>query len=95
MRRSVRLKFREIAAENLLESLIAVLLSGTPGWTRTTGQWLKRTVFAPEYQSLTGSSDVRVTIFCPGLSRNADFGNITTRTTLGSKVREDESKNPY
>ncbi len=41
---------------------------------RTTGQWLKRTVFAPEYQALTESSDVRVTIFCPGLSRNADFG---------------------
>ena len=48
-------------------------MSGTPGWTRTTGQWLKRTVFALEYQALTESSDVRVTIFCPGLSRNADF----------------------
>ena len=39
---------------------------------RTTDQWLKRTLFAVEYQALTGGSDVRVTIFCPGLSRNAD-----------------------
>ena len=38
-----------------------------------TEQRLKRTLFAPEYQALTESSDVRVTIFSPGLSRNADF----------------------
>ena len=33
----------------------------------------RRTVFALEYQSLTSSSDPTVTIFRPGLSRNADL----------------------
>ena len=66
----------ENATENLLKALIALLLSGTPGWTRTTGQWLKRTLFALEYQALTESSDVRVTIFCPGLSRNTDLYDL-------------------
>ena len=30
------------------------------------------------YQSLIESSDLRVTIFCPGLSRNADFMSFGT-----------------
>ena len=56
-----------------LKRLCINALSSTPGWTRTTGQWLKRTLFVLEYQTLTESSDLRVTIFCPGLSRNAAF----------------------
>ena len=39
--------------------------------------WLKRTLFALEHQALTETSDLRVTIFCPGLSRNADL--LTTQ----------------
>ena len=60
-----------------MKRLCIKTLNGAPGWTRTIGQWLKRTLFAPEYQALTESSDVRVTIFCPGLSRNAEFVNNT------------------
>ena len=39
---------------------------------------LRRTFLAPEYQSLIGSSDLRVTILYPGLSRNADLATSTT-----------------
>ena len=59
-------------------------MSSTPGWTRTTGQWLKKTVPYAEYQALTESSDVRVTIFCPGLSRNADLST----NLLGGSLQE-------
>ena len=41
-----------------------------------TEQRLRRTLLALGYQALTGNSDLRVTIFCPGLSRNADLATI-------------------
>ena len=44
--------------------------------------WLRRTLLAPEYQPLTESSDLRVTFFCPGLSRNADLGNFANQCVL-------------
>ena len=52
------------------------LLNNSSLKTLSIEQQLRRTLLAPEYQALTESSDVRVTIFCPGLSRNADLAPI-------------------
>ena len=46
--------FEDLAEDNLSEPLIVVLLRSTPRWTRTTGQWLKSSLYYAEYQALTG-----------------------------------------
>ena len=58
----------------------------TPDVTRTHNLRLRRTLIALEYQSLTGSSDLRVTIICPGLSRNADFDTLPLNQLQVDKV---------
>ena len=60
------------------KNLSTYLYECTPDVTRTHNLRLRRTLLAIEQQSLIVSSDLRVTIFCPGLSHNADFHELGT-----------------
>ena len=61
---------------NLCKPLYINALECGASRNRTTDTWIFSTMLCPIYQSLTATSDPTVTIFCPGLSRNADSSSV-------------------